>query len=209
MIHTMGVKELGQIIKAERQRQNLKLVELQDLSGVSRQTISSMEKGKRGQEAGADTIIRIANALKISPTPMLEALGAEYTEISYKNKLPIPDKYPIYKDFPFHAGLPVRPVDYYYRTFPGKATKNIEGYIVHGTCLEPDIKESDVIIVDRDGAIDNGDIVACRMETGLCLGRLRKISDELYLETNEGRVPLKDCIVAAPVIEINRRIKNK
>ncbi len=198
MWNTMGAKELGKIIEEERLKQGLTYVQMEDMAGVSRQLISSMEKGKRGSETGADTLIKIANALKISPQPMMEALGAEYPEISRKDRLRVPDKLPIYRDFPFHAGSGVRPVDYYFRTFPGKASKNIEGYIVHGTCLEPIIQDGDVIIVDREGSIDNGDIIACRMSDELHIGRLRKIADELWLENNNGRFKFEECQKVAP-----------
>jgi transcriptional regulator with XRE-family HTH domain len=206
----MGVIELGLIIKQRRLEKGFKTFEeFADKAHVSRQLVSSIEKGLRGREIKSSTIIRIANALEMSPTPMMEALGAQYFEpISEKAKTSLPDKHAIYKDFPFHAGSPVRPVDYFYRSYPGKASKNIEGYIVHGTCLEPTIQEGDVIIVDREGAIDNGSLIACRnLEGELHVGRLRKIADELYLENNDGRLKFEECVVAAPIIEINRRVQ--
>lgn len=203
------MEELGIKLKEEREKAGLSQSGLARISGVSRTYIIQIEKGRKGKNISPTKIIQLANALQISARPFLESIGLkcehDFPEI---NKLSHPTKVPIYKEFPFHAGAPVRPVDHFYRVWPGdKAPKNIEGYIVRGTCLEPDIKEGDVIIVDRDGAIDNGDIVACRMGDELHVGRLRKIAGELYLENGTGRYQFTECVVAAPVIEINRRIK--
>jgi transcriptional regulator with XRE-family HTH domain len=208
ILDTMETK-LGEILRKNRKAAKLSQSRLAQLSGVSRAYIILIESGKRGEHISAKILIQLASALGTSPKPFLESIGLKYEEPNFPEsaRLPVPDRHPIYKDFPFHAGSPVRPVDYYYRTWPGKAPKNIEGYIVHGTCLEPDVKEGDVIIVDRDGAIDNGDLIACLMGEELHLGRIRKIAGELWLENNVGRHPFKECFVAAPVIEINRRVK--
>jgi len=72
---------------------------------------------------------------------------------------------------------------------------------------EPIIKDNDIIIVDREGIIDNGDIVATLTAGQLYLGYLRKIVDEVYVENNEGRIKFDECQIAAPVIEIIRRLK--
>jgi SOS-response transcriptional repressor LexA len=73
--------------------------------------------------------------------------------------------------------------------------------------FSPLIEDKDIIIVDREASIDAGDIVACLFQGELHLGRLKKIAGELYLENNLGRIKLQDCQVAAPVIEITRRLK--
>ncbi|MBY9021812.1 MAG: hypothetical protein KGD67_12210, partial [Candidatus Lokiarchaeota archaeon] len=86
-------------------------------------------------------------------------------EILDKLKLATPQSIPVYpwEAFPFHAGLGYEPTEYIYRARPKMASKNIEAYIVHGKCLEPKVTDGDIIIVDREGTIDNGDIVACLM----------------------------------------------
>lgn len=205
----MPIDDLGKYFREEREKADLTQQELADKAHISRTSIILIEQGKRGKNITANTLIKLSNALKLNPQPVLEAMGLKYTihDLPESSRLPSPDRIPIYKDFPFHAGSPARPTDYFYRTWPGKAPKNIEGYPVRGTCLEPDIKEGDVIIVDREGSIDNGDIVACLINDELHIGRLRKIADELWLENNQGRFKFQECTVAAPVIEINRRIK--
>ena len=128
-------------------------------------------------------------------------------EILDRLKLATPISIPIYTDFPFHAGDPVQPVDFVYRTRARNTNRSVEGYLVHGGCLEPQIYSGDIVIVDRQGEINSGDIIACLLDGELHIGRLRKIADELWLENNDGRRRFEDCQVAAPVIECIRRLK--
>ncbi|MFA4917133.1 MAG: S24 family peptidase, partial [Syntrophales bacterium] len=65
----------------------------------------------------------------------------------------------------------------------------------------------DIIIVDREGQIDNGDIVACLIDGELHLARLRKVADELWLENNNRKYRFQECQVAATVIEVIKRLK--
>ena len=86
-------------------------------------------------------------------------------------------------------------------------SKNIQAYIVHGDCLEPKINDGDVIIVDREGAIDNGDIVACLLDNEFHVLRVRKVAGDLWLENNHGKFKFEQCHDAAPMIECIRRLK--
>jgi repressor LexA len=194
----------GLEIKELRETAGLTQAELAVRSGLTRAHISRIEIGYI-QDPKEDVLQKLAAALDLTLADLRRKLyGLDLPET---NRLPQPTRHPIYKDFPFHAGSPVRPVDYFYRNRPDKAPKNVEGYIVHGNSQEPTNQEGDVIIVDREGAIDNGDIVACLVDEDLLIGRLRKIADELWLENNLGRRKFQECLLVAPVIEINRRIK--
>lgn len=198
----------GLVIKRLREEHHITQGELAKSAGVSRSTISLIEIGKR-KSPREEQIEYLAKGLFIKTGELRRILYPD-TDFPEHNKLPHPDQIPIYTEFPFHAGSVKRPVEYAYRTWPGgKAPKNIEGYIVHGECLEPTIQDGDTIIVDREGVIEIGDIIACSIEGELHLGRLRKIADELWLENGHGRLKFQECQVAAPVIEINRRIKYK
>lgn len=86
-------------------------------------------------------------------------------------------------------------------------SKNIEAYIVHGNCLESKIGDGDVIIVDGDGVIDNGDIVACLLDNEFHVLRVRKVANELWLENNYEKYKFEQCHDAAPVIECIKRLK--
>ncbi|MDH5696847.1 MAG: S24 family peptidase, partial [Dehalococcoidia bacterium] len=80
-------------------------------------------------------------------------------------------------------------------------------YIARGDCLEPEISDGNIIIIDRDGQIEHGDIVACLVKDELHLARLKKIAGEIYLENNHGRMKLEECQVVAPVIQVRRDLK--
>ena len=137
-----------------------------------------------------------------------ETLPKETPEqILERFRITMPATIPIYEDYPFHAGGPVEPVDYIAMVKRRAMVMKLEAYITHGTCLEPEIKEGDIIVVDREGQIDVGNIVACLFQDMLHLGRLRKIADELYLENNKGRIKLDDVRLAAPVVEVRRRLR--
>lgn len=200
----MQSNKLGEMLKKAREDKKLTKSELARIAGVSRTYIYLIEKGERNDKISTNMIIKLANALELSAQPFMEAMGAQYEE---KNKLPQPISIPVYTDFPFHAGNPTQPIDHIYRTSVKYAPKNIEGYIVHGTCLLPVIQDGDIIIVDRDGQIDNGDIIACLMDEQLHIGRLRRIAGDLWLENNNTRYPFNECQVIAPVIEVIRRLK--
>ncbi|GAI92552.1 unnamed protein product, partial [marine sediment metagenome] len=128
-------------------------------------------------------------------------------DILERLRLVHPISVPVYTEFPFHAGGFTEPVEYVYRERTKNAGKNIEGYVVYGSCLEPIIQDGDIIIIDMQGEIDNGDIVACLVDDKMHLGRMRKIADDLILETKEGMIRLEEVQLAAPVIEVIRRLK--
>ena len=193
--------------------------ELAKRSGVARTNLASIETGKVMKPA-TETILKLARAFNINErelyhaagyildTSVLVRLGKESSEdILERLRIIIPYTVPIYEDFPFHAGSPVEPVDHVAMVRDRAKGRKLEGYIVHGNCLEPEISDNNIIIVDRDGQIDNGDIVAALVDGELYLARLRKIAGEVYLENNDGRIKLEECQIAAPVIEVRKRLK--
>jgi len=212
-------ENIGEIIRRVRKSKDLSQRKLSDLSGVDRAYICQLEAGK----AGSITLVtarKLAQGLGVSPSIFLGSGGElqkEAPTIIYRQETPedilerlrvaISSTVPIYEDYPFHAGSPVEPIDHVAIVRNRARGKNLEGYVARGNCLEPDIKDGYIIIVDRDGQIDNGDIVAALVDGELYLARLRRIADEVYLENNNGRIKLEDCQVAAPVIEVRRKLK--
>lgn len=188
--------------------------ELARKAGLTPSYISRLESGSY-KDIKRDAFQRLGLALDLSPTKLSEIIsgrkpisyGETPEQILDRLKLAQPVSIPVYTEYPFHAGEPVEPVEYVYRAKTTPAKRSIEGYIVHGNCLEPLISNGNIIIVDREGEINNGDIVAALIDDKLHIGRLRKIADELYLENNEGRFKFEECQVAAPVIEVIRRLK--
>jgi len=209
--------ELGRKIKELRVEREWTQRELARRTGLDRGYLAYIESGRVGKPS-ADTFLKLARAFRIAPEELYQAAGyikeakATYKEtpeqILEKLKLAQPVSIPIYSDYPVHAGELTEPVDYIYRARSRGTPKNIEGYLIHGHCLvEHGIKDGDIIIVDRDASIDEGDIVACLTEWGMITGQLKSVVGELYLENSRGQTRFKDCQVASVVIEVIRRLK--
>jgi len=205
-------------IKSLRKQKDWTQRQLAGKAGVNESTLRCVECGKI-KKPGPDFFIKIAGPLGTTERELYQAAGyikdakASYQtketpeEILERLRVSISSTVPVYEDFPFHAGVPVEPIDYAPVMKERARGKNLEGYIARGNCLEPVISDGNIIIVDRDGQIDQGDIIACLVNGEIHLARLRKIADDLYLEDNHGRFKLEDCQIAAPVIEVRRRLK--
>ncbi|MBA7683827.1 hypothetical protein ES703_92212 [subsurface metagenome] len=207
----MKEETTGELLERLLAQKGMSQRKLSILSDVDRGYINSLIKGK-----GGSITLRIAKqlakALDVSPEIFLkpaEPILHKETPADILERLRVvqPVSIPVYTEFPFHAGGFTEPVEYVYRERTKDAGKNIEGYEVHGSCLEPIIHDGDIIIIDMQGEIDNGDIVACLVDEKLCLGRMRKIADDLILETKDGMMRLEEAQLAAPVIEVIRRLK--
>lgn len=203
------MEEVGALIKRLLKEKGLSQKQLATLSGVDRGYINQLVAGKEGSISlriarklakglGKPPEIFLQNGIQSRPETLEELLD--------RLRLAAPRSIPVYLDYPFHAGDGVGPTDYVYR-HPKFASRNVEAYFVFGKCLEPIVDNGDIIIVDRDAGIVNGDFVACLVDNKLCVARLRKVADELWLETNTSKFKFEDCQMAAPVIEIRRRLK--
>lgn len=166
---------------------------------MHRQYIAQLEDGTI-KNPTVNTVVKIAKGLGVSPS----AFFGETVQLSPVDGL---DQIPVYTEFPVHAGAPIEPVSYVYREKSTPARQTLEGYIVHGECLKPEIQDGDIIVVDREGAIDNGDVVVSLIGGEVHLGRLRKIAEQFFLENNHRRFKLEDCFTIAPVIQVTRRLK--
>jgi len=209
---------LGTKLKQLRAERDWTQKELAERSKLDRGYLANLECGKVAKPS-ADTFLKLARAFNIRPEVLYQAAGyIKEAESAYQHKetpeeildrlkLATPQSIPVYTSFPFHAGDSAEPVEYVYRASARATRTGIEGYIVRGICLEPKIQDGDVIIVDRNASIDNGDIVACLIKGNLHIARLRKVANELWLENNDGKYKFEDCQVVAPVIEVIRRLK--
>ena len=194
----------GIIVKKLREERHLSQEELADKSGIGRPHLSHIELGKI-KDAKTNVLNKLAKGLNMSISDLVKIVfDLDFPE---DNRLPAPETRYIYSEFPVHAGQPAQPVDQYYRSGFKPAGKNIEGYVVRGNCLEPVVSEGDIIIIDRDGQIDNGDLVACLIEGELHIAKLRKVAGELWLENNFKKYRFQECLVSAPIIEVIKRLK--
>lgn len=209
---------LGQKIKELRTQRDWTQNELAKRTNLGRGYLAQLEANIVAKPS-ADTFLKLARAFNIRPEELYQAAGyiKDARGISQQKETPhellervritLPESVPIYEEFTLHAGRPIEAIDYIPVVRDQARGKNLEGYIVHGKCLEPEINDGDIIIIDRDGQIEHGNIVACLVQGELHLARLRKIADELFLESNERRIKLDEAQIAAPVIEVRRRLK--
>jgi len=212
---------LRQKIRELRAERGWTQAELAKRSGLDRGYIANLEGSKSIQRPSADAFLKLARAFCIEPEELYQAAGyikdindthprpETPEEILARLKLATPQSIPVYpwEAFPFHAGDAVDPVEYVYRARPKSSSDHIEAYIVHGDCLEPKVNDGDVIIVDREGAIDNGDIVACLLDDEFHVLRVRKVASQIWLENNYKKYKFEECQEIAPVIECIRRLK--
>lgn len=204
----------GYYIKRLREEAGLTQHQLAEKAGMKRSHISRIEMGAY-QTFKIEMLNCLAYGLGRSTSELVDLIYGQSAEraletpeqILERLRLVHPVTVPIYEDYPLHAGAPAEPMDYAPVQKDRAKGRNLEGYIVHGDCLKPEIQDGDIIIVDRDGQIDIGNIVACLFRDMLHLGRLRKIGDEMHLKNNDSEVKLDWCQAAAPVIEVRRRLK--
>lgn len=212
---------LAQKLKQLRAERGWAQAELAKRSGVDRRTISYLEnKGSNGRPS-AEVLLRLSRAFRIKPEELYQAAGyikeaalfASRTEtpeeILDRLRIATPQSIPVYpwETYPVNAGANIEPIDYIYRARTEMASNNIEAYVVHGKCMEPEINEGDVIIVERGGVIDNGDIVACIMDGEFHILKVHKVAGEVWLENKRRKARFEDVKAAAPVIECVRKLK--
>jgi|WetSurMetagenome_2_1015567.scaffolds.fasta_scaffold98446_2 transcriptional regulator with XRE-family HTH domain len=205
---------IGEVIKQLREERDWTQDQLADNSGVDRNTIASIETGK-SREPTITNLLKLAQAFGKRPEDLYFAAGyiaepphrLSSQELLQRFMISLPESVPVYAEYPVHAGKVVKPVDYAHIE-RNDIKRNLEGYIVTGTCLLPDVKEHDVVIIDRDAAVNSGDIVVCVLDGQMHLARYKMVGGQPFLENNNGRTFLEeDCQPAAPVIEVRRRLK--
>ena len=216
----MEMNSLSIKIKELRAKREWTQDELSKRAGVPRTNLASIETGKVAKP-GTDTLLKLASAFNIRPEELYQAAGyIKDGRVSYQNpltieeylelaKLVVPGRIPIYTAYPCERYTLNEQIGFLYRD-RNKTKKSLESYVIYGgkPLMEPEIKGDDIIIVDREGEIKNGNIVACLFHDMLHLGKLRKIGDDLWLENNKGeRIRFAECEVPAVVIELVRGLK--
>jgi transcriptional regulator with XRE-family HTH domain len=212
----MATKEpWGKIIKRLRLAQNLTQAQLADRVALDRGHLARIETGSY-KDVRRATYEKLARGLGMTAAELDNALHGERVapketaeDLLRRLTVAIDYQVPVYSDYPLHAGYGVEPVDFLpiARSRVGNIeASRLQAFPVHGTCLEPVIHDGDIVIVDREGQIDAGSIIACLVGGELHLGRLREIRGQQYLENNTGRFKFADCQAAARVIRVEREL---
>jgi transcriptional regulator with XRE-family HTH domain len=180
-------------------------------TGLGRRTISYNETHDI-QRLPANVLFRYAQALNMKPENLyakkIEQHQQTPQEILDRLRLATPKTIPVYdsQKYPHNVRDFEEPSDYIYKA-RCKVMARIEAYAVHGDCLQPKVSEGDIIIVDRDGSIDNGDVVACLADNEFHVLQVRKVADEVWLENNHRKFKYEECQETAPAIECIKKFK--
>lgn len=186
--------------------------QLSIMSGVPRGTIRSyLDYPER--VPGSDILFAIAKALDKDPAALWA--GDEISspapdtpeQLLEKLQLAQPVSIPVYEHFAIHAPeVREGPFEYVYLPRSMAARKKLEAYRLIGHCLEPNIHDGDIVIVDRDRPPQQNNILLCLVGDRLIIGRLEYTTGVAWLRNNDESVQLDDCRSSAVVIMVTRQL---
>ncbi|UIK47410.1 LexA family protein [Staphylococcus pettenkoferi] len=142
-------------IKSRRKELNLTLEQVGDLVGVGKSTVRKWETGDI-ENMKRDKIVKLAKALRVSPSYIM---GIEEEQHQLET-LPV-KKIPVVSQI--SAGLPIYSeenlIDYtYIATKNLSVDKELFGLKVSGDSMDKEFKDGDVVIVEKDLVVENGQI---------------------------------------------------
>lgn len=179
-------------IKKKRMELNLTLEQVGDMVGVGKSTVRKWETGDI-ENMKRDKIVKLAEALRVSPAYIMgmeeETKPVNTIEVS---SIPVLSK--------VSAGMPIYAeeniVDYIYlpatEVRPGK---DVFGLIVSGDSMNKEFKEGDIVIIEKDSIVENGEIgVVLINGYNATLKQIKYVNDSIVL------FPLSDNPVHDPQI---------
>jgi transcriptional regulator with XRE-family HTH domain len=221
LTNNMNVR-FGDRLKELRSERNWTQKELAARSGIKRGYLASLEAGLVNNPS-VPMFLKLASALGVPAEDLYRSAGyVEDSQVS-RRLLQTPDDMidrlrtvqpaaiPLcrWEDFPFRSSDTPLPFDHIYRSRSRAVGRRMEAYVVHGTRYDPVVGENDVIIVDREAPLDEGEMVACRLRGIPTIGRLVKIAGDLFLDNGAERVSFTRCDAPAIIIEVRRWLSNK
>lgn len=144
-------KTVQDILKSKREELQLTLTDVAELVGVNVSTIMRWENGDIANMK-RDKILKLANALKISPSVIM---GWEDDAPPRSIRIPVLGR--------VAAGIPIEAIEEIidYEEVDGNtaAPGELFGLLIKGNSMAPRICDRDVVIVRKQEAADSGDIV--------------------------------------------------
>jgi len=184
-------------------------------SGIDPGHLSRIEKGDYHSSTN-DTTRKLAQGLGVSVDELNRRLygGSEVRPISFDEAYqavlttkPITIRVYDWEAFPFQPNNSVEPIRLIYRAPDQPVLKRGEGYVIRGTSLPPLIREGDTIVIDRDGIIENHDIVVCSSNGSVTLAKVRMVSSQAWVERKDCRMKIEECRDTSLVVEVIRGLK--
>jgi len=217
----MVINRLATKVKELRILRNWTQQELARRSGITRETVASIETNKI-KNPSAEIFIKLARAFNIRPEELYEAAGyikdarstyvhertpeelIELAKISLPISIPV---YPfdLYAEYGIEVPNYVEPLEYAFRPRTASRKGNVAAFVVDKNCLEPVISPNDIIILDSNADINSGDIIAGVFDGLPHVGKFRKIDNEPFFENSHGSFKIEDYHVIARVIVALKR----
>ncbi|MCG1173311.1 LexA family protein [Staphylococcus epidermidis] len=147
-------------IKSRRKELNLTLEQVGNLVGVGKSTVRKWETGDI-ENMKRDKIVKLAKALKVSPSYIMGIENKEESiEVLPVKEIPILSK--------VSAGLPIYAeenlLDHtYIPTKQLNSNKEIFGLRVSGDSMDKEFRDGDVVIVEKDSVVENGQIAVVQV----------------------------------------------
>jgi transcriptional regulator with XRE-family HTH domain len=176
--------KLGEIVKEYRLKRGLTQGEVARLSHLTPGFISRLEKGEY-EFTSPDTLTKLARALKIRVEILYDASFSRNSVIKEAPARSLHDslrelelnliEVPIVAEL--HMPGEIKEYIYLPRERTGKI--NYVGVKAKGSCLEPDIHDGDILIIDKDAQPETGSTVLCyhNSHEHPCLIKMKKKSD--------------------------------
>lgn len=190
---------LGEFVKKTREARGLTQQELATLSGLGRSYISSIEIDAV-QETSSTKILKLAKALRVKPDEMYIAQGLSRETkphpISIIDRIRELETNLIAVPIIAELHMPGEIQEYIYVARPRQGAVNYVGVRAKGYCLEPDIKDGDVLIIDKDAQPEPGRTILCYHNGN---------EQPMLVKLDDTKQP-KDCEIYGVIIGIQRRL---
>ncbi|MCY1564148.1 XRE family transcriptional regulator [Staphylococcus pettenkoferi] len=173
----MSKNVIGKRIKELRKQKKLTQNDLSKLTGYKQNTISSHENGTRGIDE--IDIMNYCEALGVTPTDLFQKEPQPQLETLPVKKIPVVSQ--------ISAGLPIYSeenlIDYtYIATKNLSADKELFGLKVSGDSMDKEFKDGDVVIVEKDAVVENGQIAVVQINGyNATVKRVRYEKDRIIL----------------------------
>ena len=195
-------------LRIVREQRNLSQKDVAKYLGITSQAYGYYERGERNP--GADNLRKLANYFDVSVDYLL---GREITQNEPIRLIPLLGSVP--------AGMPIEAIEdieAYIDIYP-RFVKHGELFALHvqGDSMEPDLRSSDIVIVEKQDFVDSGDIAVIRVNGEDVTVKRVKLTNKglMLIPSNPAYDPVffnVDQIAALPVsiigkvIEIRRRL---
>ena len=205
------MREMGQWVRSRRVERGLSQLQVAQSIGVDRSYVSRIERGLQYQQVSYG-ILRNLGAL-------LGAVPGELEALLYDRPLPrtlvgaplMPIAIGVVAQA--NAGLGGGPVEeWVYLPWEVARGRTLLGVRVSGDCMEPDVADGDVVIIDVAAVASEGSMVAATILASgdFVLKRLYRRNGEIELRPNVGEplVLRPDQVrIDGVAIQVNRRLE--